>query len=63
VASPSAKSASAAGSGIGFGMALAMVISYTTYHHIGWAILHAIFNWFYVVYYLLTGGSAGHGLS
>lgn len=36
--------------GIGFGTALAIAISYTTNKSIGWAILHGIFSWFYVIY-------------
>ena len=36
--------------GIGFGNALAMVISFHENNHIGWAILHGIFSWFYVLY-------------
>ena len=39
--------------GISFGSALAMVISYTAWHSIGWAILHGIFGWFYVLYYII----------
>ncbi len=39
--------------GISFGSALAMVISYTAWHSIGWAIIHGIFSWFYVIYYIL----------
>ncbi len=39
--------------GISFGSALAMVISYTAWHSIGWAIVHGIFSWFYVIYYIL----------
>jgi hypothetical protein len=35
---------------IGFGNALAMVISFHENNHIGWAILHGIFGWFYVLY-------------
>lgn len=41
-------------SGVGFGSALAMVISYTTHQSVLWAIIHGIFSWFYVVYFLLT---------
>ncbi|WP_108670915.1 hypothetical protein [Peribacillus acanthi] len=37
--------------GVGFGSCLAMVISYTAYQSIGWAIIHGIFSWFYVLYY------------
>ena len=39
--------------GISFGSALAMVISYTAWHSIGWAILHGIFSWIYVLYYII----------
>jgi hypothetical protein len=39
--------------GIGFGCALAMVISFVTYKSIGWAILHGLFGWFYVIYYAI----------
>lgn len=41
-------------SGVGFGSALAMVISYTTWKSVLWAIIHGIFGWFYVADYLLT---------
>ena len=40
-------------SGITFGSALAMVISYTTWHSVGWAIVHGLFSWVYVVYFVL----------
>jgi hypothetical protein len=39
--------------GIGFGTALAMVISYSKWHSIPWAILHGIFSWGYVIYYAI----------
>jgi hypothetical protein len=41
-------------SGVGFGSALAMGISYTAYKSVLWAIIHGVFSWFYVVYFLLT---------
>jgi ABC-type Fe3+-siderophore transport system permease subunit len=41
-------------SGVGFGSALAMVISYTAHKSVLWAIIHGIFSWFYVVYFLFT---------
>ena len=41
--------------GISFGCALAIVISYTTYKSIWWAILHGVFSWFYVLYFGLYG--------
>lgn len=42
--------------GIGFGSALSIAISYATNAHIGWAILHGIFGWFYVIYCALGYG-------
>lgn len=39
--------------GISFGTALAIVISWTANHSIFWAILHGLFSWVYVVYYLI----------
>ena len=39
--------------GISFGTALAMVISYTQWHSIGWAILHGLMSWGYVIYYFI----------
>ena len=46
------KSASVA-TGITFGSALAMVISYVNWHSVGWAILHGILSWGYVLYYII----------
>ena len=40
-------------SGITFGSALAMVISYTAWHSVFWAIVHGLMSWVYVIYYLL----------
>lgn len=40
-------------SGITFGSALAMVISYTTWHSVGWAIVHGLLSWLYVIYFIL----------
>ena len=39
--------------GISFGTCLAMIISYTTWKSIGWAILHGLFSWVYVIYYII----------
>ncbi len=39
--------------GITFGSALAMVISYTNWHSVGWAIIHGLMSWLYVIYYVL----------
>lgn len=40
-------------SGITFGSALAMVISYTTWKSVFWAILHGLMSWVYVIYFIL----------
>ena len=39
--------------GITFGSALAMVISYTNWHSVGWAVIHGLMSWLYVIYYIL----------
>ncbi len=39
--------------GITFGSALAMVISYSTWHSVGWAIFHGLLSWVYVIYFVL----------
>ncbi len=41
-------------SGVGFGSALAIAISFTTHQSVLWAIIHGIFSWFYVIYFLFT---------
>jgi len=40
--------------GISFGSCLAMIISYTAWKSIFWAIIHGLFSWVYVVYYILV---------
>lgn len=35
------------------GMALAMVISYVKWKSIGWAIVHGMLNWGYILYYII----------
>ena len=40
-------------SGVSFGSALAMVISYTAWKSILWAIIHGVLGWIYVVYYII----------
>ena len=40
-------------SGITFGSALAMVISYTKWQSVGWAIFHGLMSWVYVIYYVI----------
>ena len=39
--------------GISFGSTLAMIISYTAYKSIGWAIVHGVLSWIYVIYYII----------
>jgi hypothetical protein len=39
--------------GIGFGACLAMVISFTMWKSVLWAIIHGLLGWIYVVYYLI----------
>ncbi|MBQ6845151.1 MAG: helix-turn-helix transcriptional regulator [Agathobacter sp.] len=41
------------GTGLSFGAALAMVISYAKWQSIGWAIVHGILGWIYVIYYVI----------
>jgi hypothetical protein len=41
-------------SGITFGSCLAMVISYTNWHSIFWAIIHGLLSWIYVIYYIIA---------
>lgn len=40
--------------GISFGTALAMVISYTNWHSILWAIIHGLLSWIYVIYFIIV---------
>ncbi len=40
--------------GIGLGSVLAIVTSWDRNKSILWAIIHAIFGWFYVIYFALT---------
>ena len=44
----------AAKAGIGFGCALAIAISWHANQSILWAVVHGIFSWFYVIYFMLT---------
>lgn len=43
-------------SGIGMGTALAMILSFSKWHSVLWAILHGIFGWVYVIYYIIRWG-------
>lgn len=40
-------------SGITFGSCLAMMISYTTWHSVGWAIFRGLLSWLYVLYFVV----------
>lgn len=39
--------------GVSFGAVLAIVISYVNWHSVGWAILHGLLGWIYVIYYVI----------
>ena len=39
--------------GVTIGSVLAMIISYTTWKSVGWAILHGLMSWGYIIYYLI----------
>lgn len=39
--------------GVTFGAVLACVISYVNWHSIGWAMLHSVLGWIYVLYYAI----------
>ena len=39
--------------GVGFGSALAMAISFNINQSLGWAIIHGLLSWFYVIYFAI----------
>lgn len=39
--------------GVSFGSCLAMVISYVHWQSVGWAILHGLMSWVYVIYHII----------
>ncbi|MGL4736241.1 MAG: hypothetical protein ACRCW2_02190 [Cellulosilyticaceae bacterium] len=43
--------------GISFGSCLAMILSYTTWQSIPWAIVHGLLSWIYVLYYWIQYAS------
>ena len=57
MASEYSKGSSAARAGIGFGSALAITISWSIWHSVLWAVIHGVFSWGYVIYFLLTQAS------
>ena len=40
--------------GVSFGTCLAMIISYTAWESILWAIFHGMLSWIYVIYYAIV---------
>lgn len=38
------------------GTIIAIFLSWTKWHSIGWAILHGLLSWIYVIYYLIIYG-------
>ena len=44
----------AAKNGITFGTCHAMVISYTSWNSVGWAIFHGLLSWLYVIYFVVS---------
>ena len=42
------------GGGISVGALVALALSWLKHHSILWAIVHAVYSWFYVAYYALT---------
>ena len=47
------KTANVIKKGISYGTCLSMIISYTAYQSIGWAIVHGCLSWIYVFYYFI----------
>ena len=39
--------------GVTFGSVLAVVISFATWKSVGWAIIHGLMGWVYVIYFLI----------
>lgn len=39
----------------GFGNVAALCLSYYLNHSVGWALLHCVFGYFYIIYAVLTG--------
>ena len=47
------KSETAVNSSLSFGSALAAIISWSLHESIVWAIIHGVFSWFYILYYVI----------
>lgn len=39
--------------GVSFGTVLEIVISYTTWNSVFWAIIHGLLSWIYVIYFII----------
>ena len=39
--------------GLGIGSVIAFILSYCTWHSIGWAFLHGLFGWMYIFYFAI----------
>jgi hypothetical protein len=42
-------------SGIGLGTVIAVIISWITWHDVGWTIIHGLLGWLFVIWYFLFG--------
>ena len=47
------KNKTATSSGVGIGSIIAFILSYCTWHSIGWGILHFFFGWAYILYFAI----------
>ena len=50
----SMKKTTTASTGISLGSAIAVAISWSMYKSVLWAIIHGIFGWLFVIYYVFT---------
>ena len=50
----SMKKTTTASTGLSLGSAIAVVISWSMYKSVLWSIIHGIFGWLYVIYYVIT---------
>ena len=50
----SMKKTTTTSTGLSLGAAIAVTISWSIYESVLWAIIHGIFGWLYVIYYLIT---------
>ena len=50
----SLRKSTTASTGISLGSAIAVTISWSMYKSVLWAIIHGIFGWLYVIYFVIT---------